>query len=252
MDKVILEVKNIDLYDTFKNFSISFIKNKLISISGPNNCGKTALIKILANIIEKDTIFLNKKKYSSYSVKELNKSIQYIIPDEIAFIYDKVENNIDYNGNLELIKKLKLTKIKSKRIKELEIADLIKLKLLLCLMNNPQVLLLDDIYKYLTIEDKSIIIKILKDYRDIHNLTIIQTNSDLKDSLNSDYLYLINKNQIILEGEPLDILQNDNIINKMGLELPFLIDLSVKLRDYELVSKIITNEKELVEEIWKD
>ncbi len=249
MNKPIIELKNINLNSTFQDFSISFNKNTITSISGPNNCGKTTLIRILAGIIDIDSIYLNKKKYSSYSIKEINETIQYIIPNEITFIYDRVENILDYDSNSELIKKLKLSKIKSKKIIDLELSELIKLKLLICLNNNPQVLLLDDIYKYLTKEDINIVKKVLKDYK---NLTIIQTVSDLTDSLDSDYLYIINNSQIILEGEPLEILQNDNIINKIGLELPFLIDLSVKLRDYELVSRIITNEKELVEEIWKD
>lgn len=249
MNKPIIELKNINLNSTFQDFSISFNKNTITSISGPNNCGKTTLIRILSGIIDIDSIYLNKKKYSSYSIKEINESIQHIIPNEITFIYDRVENILDYDSNIELIKKLRLSKIKSKRIMDLEISELIKLKLLICLNNNPQVLLLDDIYKYLTKEDTNIVKKVLKDYK---NLTIIQTISDLNDSLDSDYLYIINNSQIILEGEPLDILQNDNIINKIGLELPFLIDLSVKLRDYELVTRIITNEKDLVEEIWKD
>ena len=56
---------------------------------------------------------------------------------------------------------------------------------------------------------------------------------------------------IILEGEPLEVLQRDNIINKAGLEVPFMIDLSVKLRDYDLVSSIELDQDRMVDILWK-
>lgn len=253
MKNIIIELKSANIRDTFKDFSISFVKNNITSISGPNNCGKTTLMRTLAGILNIDSTFFDKKKYSSYSIKELNKNIQCIIPDEIAFVYDTVESNLDNKlNNDELLKKLKLNKLKAKKIDKLEFSELIKLKLFICLINKPKILLLDDIYKYLTSEDSNIVKKVLKDYQNNYDLTIIQTISNLNDSLESDYLYIINNSKIVLEGRPLEILQNDNVINKIGLELPFLMDLSVKLRDYEVVSRIITNEKELVEEIWKE
>ena len=55
----------------------------------------------------------------------------------------------------------------------------------------------------------------------------------------------------ILEGEPLDVLQNDNILNRIGLEVPFMIDLSVKLRDYDVVKDIELDKNRMVDILWK-
>ena len=77
------------------------------------------------------------------------------------------------------------------------------------------------------------------------------TTIDLNQSLYSDYLYIIDEGRTLLSGEPITILQRDNLINKAGLNLPFMVDLSVKLRDYELITKLTLDMNRMVEELWK-
>ena len=43
----VIEINNLTLPYCYNNFSISFPKNKVSVVSGPNNCGKTTLIRIL-------------------------------------------------------------------------------------------------------------------------------------------------------------------------------------------------------------
>ena len=66
-----------------------------------------------------------------------------------------------------------------------------------------------------------------------------------------NYLYIINESTIILEGEPLSVLVKDNILNRIGLEVPFMIDLSVKLQDYNLLTTTELDMERMVEELWK-
>ena len=47
------------------------------------------------------------------------------------------------------------------------------------------------------------------------------------------------------------MLEKDNIINKAGLELPFMMDLSVKLRDYDLIKDIELDMEKMVDNLWK-
>ena len=48
-----------------------------------------------------------------------------------------------------------------------------------------------------------------------------------------------------------DILKEDNIINKIGLKIPFMIDLSVKLQDYDLISEMTLDMNGMVNKLWK-
>ena len=51
-------------------------------------------------------------------------------------------------------------------------------------------------------------------------------------------MYIISKGKILLEGLPLEVMKEENILNKIGLSLPYMADLSVKLIDYDLLDNI--------------
>lgn len=73
---------------------------------------------------------------------------------------------------------------------------------------------------------------------------------NLNITINTDYIYVLNNSEIVLEGEPLSVLEKDNILNKVGLELPFMLDLSVKLRDYDLLKKTELDIDRMVDTLW--
>ena len=77
------------------------------------------------------------------------------------------------------------------------------------------------------------------------------TIKDINYSLESDELIVINKKGIVLKGKPIDVLNKDNILNKNGIELPFMYDLSIKLRDYNLVDEIILDQDRMIDKLWK-
>ena len=64
-------------------------------------------------------------------------------------------------------------------------------------------------------------------------------------------LSILDEGKIIKEGDILTVLNDDSMLNKLGFRLPFMIDLSLKLKYYNLVDKIILNQKEMVEMLWK-
>ena len=67
----------------------------------------------------------------------------------------------------------------------------------------------------------------------------------------TDYLYILDKGKILLEGIPIEVLKKDNVLNKIGLQIPFMIDLSVKLKDYNLIDDTILNMDKMVNLLWK-
>lgn len=263
MQTNIIEINNLTLPYAFNNFSITFEKNKLSIISGPNNCGKTTLIRTLdSQIATKNQIFLGTVGLEHYQVTDLALKIKTIIPNEYSFDTSTVEqeivttlikrfHSVKRSIIKEIIKKGKLTKYQKSNPNTLSYFQKLKLYLCICLIQKPEVLLLDDVFVKLTESEKQELMSLIIEYRSENEISIIMTVSNLEDSLSGDYLYIIKDSKVVLKGKPIDVLEKDNVINKIGLELPFMIDLSVKLRDYELITNIETDMDRLVNILWK-
>ena len=244
------------------NLDISIEKNTLSTFSGANNCGKTTLIRILSKLIDCESeITIENKKISDYKLEEYNEIVKTVIPREIIFDEINIEEELYNKCYLEykekeqminyLIKGLKIKKILKKDIKTLNSREVVLTQIAIALINKPKLLLIDSLDIYFNLEDQKTIVNFLKDYISTYGLTVIITTTDLEISLETNYLYIIDRGDLVLSGAPQEVLQKDNIINKIGLNIPFMIDLSVKLRDYELIKEIETDYDRMIETLWK-
>lgn len=230
-----ITIKNLN-YNVLENFSISFDNSSLYTISSPNRCGKTTLLK-----------YIN-KEYSSTLIDNNIYFTQDIVVNEIKL--SLINNNLYTKEYLnQMIKKYDLEDIKSKKISSLSLENKIYLKLVISIINNSKIILLDNIDNFVSDEIMIRIIDLINQVKE--DKIIIMTLTNLKYSEYSDYLYIINKDKIILKGKPLEVLQKDNILNKLGIDLPFMVDLSTKLRDYDLIDTIITDMDGMVDLLWK-
>ena len=262
----LLEINNLKYKNIFEDISFQIKSEQFITVSGGNNCGKTTLIRILSGQFEvKETIKLLGTYVEEYPQNLWKEITGTIIPqDNPEFLFDTVEEELNYVIHLfkkteedkketykEIIKKYKLTKFQKKDPNMVPI--FIKIKMLLAekMLATPQILFLDDICQELEEKEQEEFIKLLRTLQLETKIAIIMTTSNLNISLESDYLLVINDGKILLEGEPLTVIEKDNTLNKIGLDLPFMVDLSVKLRDYNVVDKIELNMDRMVDTIWK-
>ena len=264
MSENIIEIIGLTYKEIFNDFSIGLEENKFITIAGPNNCGKTTLLRILDNQIDiNNTITMYDIKLEDYKLTDLHQILKVIIPGEINYVKNTLEEELNYyleQLNLskeeklkrykKVIKELKLSKYQTSKLENLDIKETIKIQLSLALIYNPSIIFIDDISIYFDKKELDSIIEILKQYQQ-DNTTIVMITSSLDLALQSDYLYVINESKIMIEGNPLEIIEKDNIMNKAGLNLPFMIDLSVKLRDYELIDCIEQDKDRMVDLLWK-
>ena len=245
----IIEINSFSDDKLFKNLTINVEKNTITTISGSNSCGKTTLMRILnREVITDNTILLNNININDYTIKDYTNLIQAVIPLEIVFNEKTLEKELN---NLDLVKGLRIKSILNKDINTLTVKEKVLAQIAIAIDNKPEVLLLDNIFIYFNDKEKEEIFTFLRKYQKKYNLTVLLTTIDLKDSLYTDYLYIIGNKKIILEGKPLEVLEKDNILNKVGLNIPFMADLSVKLKDYDLIDSIILDKDRMVDILWK-
>ena len=241
----------------FKKFNISIPLNSFVVITGANNSGKSLLLKVISGLINTKKVI-----YDNSIIRDL-KDIAYM--GNITFNFDTVLKNIRYPLEClgldddkisklvkDICKDLKISNLINSKIKDLNYYEKLRVFLASILVSGPKLLLLDDPCLYLSLLEKEEFMGILEQLRST-GLTIILSTSSLDEviyTINST-LYVLDKGGIVSSGEMLEVLSDDSLLNKLGLKLPFMVDLSVKLKYYNLVSKINMSPLGMVDLLWK-
>lgn len=262
----IIEIKNLNYKNIFHDFNLSLEKEKFIALAGTNNSGKTTLLKLIGSLISTNkSIYYNNTLIEEINKKELFSEIGVILLEEkMNFIYSSVEEelfNILENLPIEqkektkkyqkIIKLLKMENILTEEPNSLTRINKVKLLVATTLISAPKVILIDNICSIITKNETKEILKILETLNKKEKITIIMTTSNLDEVIETDYLYILENGKVAMEGAPLEVLKQDNKINKLGLSIPFMIDLSVKLNDYNVVEDIETDMDRMVDILWK-
>ena len=257
----IMEVHNLD-YKDFKDINLSFNSHTFYSIVGASNCGKTTFFKLLSSLIPTNNMIccndidLNDKSCHDYIV---NIGISERLNNH-SFIYKRVINEMKYPlRNLgyseskiqDIVNKalsfFGVSNFQDKSISELSDNEKQLLLIILSLLHSPKVLLLDSVLDCFSIKDRNNIIKLLKRLC-TRGLTVINFTKEL-DPL-SDKIILMDKYSIVGEYEASKIYEDDKLFYSHNLEIPFIIDLSIKLKMYGLIDKEYLDMKEMVDDIW--
>lgn len=249
----------------FNKFNCSFPINSFSIVAGNNKSGKSLLIKVLGSLVyTKNKVFYNDISIDNYNFNDLNKIISYVnldaklifntVIDEIK--YPLEEKGVEKDNILKIIKSvsndLNMDDILNEKISSISHFNKIKIMIAKSLVLSPKVLLLDDPCKYLTLDEKGELVGIIEKFVTMGG-TVIMSTSNLEDAIytiNSN-LFILNNGEIISSGAVLDVLSDDSLINKAGFDLPFMVDLCVKLKYYDLVDKMILDPLGLVNILWK-
>ena len=166
--------------------------------------------------------------------------------ENLNYKEEEIEDRI-----LELAKFFDIKRLLDKKTYDLTNSEKQEVLIAIALLHKPKILLLDNPFSMMDNKTKIKILKKLKEYRNKNKLTIVLTTTNLEDTLESDYLYIINKGNVVIEGKPLSVLKEDSIINRLGLSMPFMVDLSLKLEFYKLINSIELDMESMVNTLWK-
>ncbi len=248
----------------FQNLHFSIKKEEITLILGPCCCGKTTLIRLLTGllpskgIIKIDDVVLNKKNLKAYMLQlgvvffdDHYLFLTENVLDELSFPLE----NLAYSKHdifariKEVAKIFKLENILNKRINELNNYEKVRVLIATVYVHNPKIIFLDNILKNLTLKEVDNLMTILNKIK--KNTSIVITSSNMEHILKFDHVLVIGNKQIIIDGKPKEVLSQDNELSKLGLTIPPMIDLSLKLQFYGVLDDIIVDVDRMVETLWK-
>lgn len=259
----ILKISNLNYKSIFKDLNVTLEKNTINLLTGSNKCGKTTFIRILSGEIEfPNTCFYRNKDITKMKSLEFSNTFSSIIFNgNFSFVFNTLEEEIISKldkTNLSISERkmkyrnlLKIFNLKeevNENVNNLSFFEKIKALILLNLLHTPSVLLLDNLVDDLSDDEVLEIINILKK---IGGMTVIITSNSINVAPFFDNVYVIEKGTLLLSGNPLDVLKEDSTLNKIGLNLPFVVDLSIKLKYYDLVDNIELDVNRMVNKLWK-
>lgn len=94
-------------------------------------------------------------------------------------------------------------------------------------------------------------VKKLFDYLKLHRIKFINATNNMEEILYTKDLIIYDKENIVAEGNTLELIKNDKLFRRLGFKLPFIVSLSILLKDYGLVNKIYLDKESLVGDLWK-
>lgn len=230
-----INIKNIsytyrDGQKALRNINLKINKNETIAIVGANGAGKSTLIKLLVGILKPEygEIVIDDLKINKSNLKEIRKRVGVVfqnsdnmlfmnkVYDDIAFgprNYNLQEDKIKEKVN-EVMKNLNIEYLKDRTPNNLSSGEKRKVSIASVLAMNPSYIIFDEPTSFLDPKGRRILISVLQN---LETTKIIATH-DLEMVIKICSRVIVIKNgEIMGDGNPNEILNNFDLLNKWDL-----------------------------------
>lgn len=263
----VISIKNLNFSysekQIFNDLNVDIQSGDFITLLGANGSGKSTLIKILSGLLKFDgEIFIDNIKLEPQNYKKIRQKIGLVFSNiDNQIVSEKVFDNIAFalqnlgvkkteiiSSVTDITNKLNISYLLKENIFNLSKYEKILVVLASVLIYKPNLLILDEALSDLDNNDR---IKILKMLKTIDGMTIINITQNTEDILYGEKIIVLDEGKIVEYDTNENVFKNDRIFSKLGLSLPFMVDLSIKLKYYNLIDKIIYDMDEMVDILWK-
>lgn len=249
--------------------SLSVNQGEWLAIIGHNGSGKSTLAKCLNGLIQPESGEVTVSGYRTTdetAIWEIRRRVGMVFqnPDNQfvgSTVRDDVAFGMENHGveREEMVKRLdqalKLVKMGSYADSEphrlsggqkqrVAIAGVIALQ--------PLIVILDEATSMLDPEGRRDVLETMRMLNKDQGLTVLSITHDLDEAVHADRLIVMNKGKIARQGTPAAIFAHADLLEEIGLALPFAVKMEKLLRDRGLpLQKQPLTQEGLVDALWK-
>lgn len=217
--------------------SLNFYSGVSTFLCGTCGSGKTLLLKALANEV----------KYEG-EIHYFGKFV--VLFDQSTFSTNSVEDEIHYfslnTSQKEFVSLFFDDSLLKENPKNLSDKKQKLLILCSCLWQKPAIVFIDNLYAFLSEYE---IKKFNAFFKKLH-ITVVLVSTDIEQALHYNYMIVLDEGKVAVEGKTEQVLLEEKILKRLGIGLPFYVDLSLQLKCYNLVDKVYLNKEDLVKKLW--
>ncbi|KKM09783.1 hypothetical protein SY88_16400 [Clostridiales bacterium PH28_bin88] len=212
-----------------ENMSLAVKKGEVVGIMGPNGAGKTTLLNIISGQERADSgeIFLNGERITNLEAhiiaqKGIRRSFQTTsnFPDET--IYENIRAAIINGKHMskqeeqetvnKILERVAMLHIANRRVSEVPISYSKLVELCRCLVAKPALILLDELYAGLTLEESKMVTELITERKKMEGVSflLIEHRTEiLLDVVNR--IVVLNQGKNYFEGLPAEVLANKEV-----------------------------------------
>lgn len=250
-----------------KDISFTIQSNEAVAIIGHNGSGKSTIAKLMNGLLfpQQGEIWINGQLLTEESIWDIRRDVgmvfqnpdnQFVgatVQDDVAFGMEnrgmpreEMERRIDSSLQAVKMEAYRLTephRLSGGQKQRVAIAGVIAI--------SPKVLILDEATVMLDPRGRKEIMETINKLTKTEQLSLISITHDLHEVTQVDRVIVLNKGEIWTIGSPRTILQSGKQLQAIGLDVPFITELSSQLKERNIVvQKEPFTTKEMLEELW--
>lgn len=251
--------------EVLKDFSWHIKEGTFITLCGRNGCGKTTTIKALLGLVPSTGEIQVDGKELKENLKEIRSLFSVVFENPNAnLISETVQDEFHFvlkNKGLskkerddkiqELASFWKIDSLLKSQINHLSGGEKQLISVLSVLLMEPKILILDEPFTMLDGVMKEKMMKYIKKYHKEKKCTIILLTHDSEDLLYGKEIAMMGNKSILKSDIKENVITEEKLFKEVGVALPFMAELSLKLKYYGLVDEPILQIDKMVKHLWK-
>lgn len=250
-----------------QNVSFQLYEGEWVTIVGHNGSGKSTLAKLLIGLLpstsgtihvcgiplNEETVWDVRKRLGIVFQNPDNQFVGTTVQDDVAFGLENrgVPKHEMEKRIKEALQKVGMENFMNDEPHRLSGGQKQRVAIASAIALQPNIIILDEATSMLDPSGKKEVLQVIQSLRREHDMTVISITHDLNEVAKADRVIVMNKGRIALEGTPKHIFAHGMKLEEMGLDLPFSLQLSQRLKDNRIpiTTDHLTIEG-LVSELW--